>query len=183
MSAKAWRSMSGSWSARVAWKLRLTYGRTTLGKSAWWWRPVSWNGPRLNWPVGTLPVIARKAEESISAEPSATGRFAEPGPHDVSVATGSPRTRNHASAMNPATDSWWTEIVAISARRSYSASSIPRSPWPHMANTYGTPSRTRYSAMTWPPRRVTRALRRLFHDEQQVARYASVCEPAAADVK
>ena len=85
----AWRSISGSCSGRVAWKERLTYGRTTLGKSACWWRPVSWNGPRLNWPVGTLPVIASSAEESISAEPSATGRFAEPGPQEVKVATGS----------------------------------------------------------------------------------------------
>ena len=31
----AWRSASGSMSTRVGWKLRLTTGRSTLGKSAW----------------------------------------------------------------------------------------------------------------------------------------------------
>ncbi len=43
---------------------------------------------RLNCVVGTLPVIARNADESIIAPASATGRLHEPGPHDVYVATG-----------------------------------------------------------------------------------------------
>jgi hypothetical protein len=64
----------------------------TEGKSPWKCRPVSWNGPRLNCPVGTLPVMARKAELSIIAAASATTMLAEPGPQEVKVATGSPRT-------------------------------------------------------------------------------------------
>jgi hypothetical protein len=38
--------------------------------------------------VGTLPVIAKNAEESIIAEATATGKLQDPGPHDVIVATG-----------------------------------------------------------------------------------------------
>ena len=44
---------------------------------------------RLNCVVGTFPVIARYADESIMAFASAITRFAEPGPHEVNVATGS----------------------------------------------------------------------------------------------
>ena len=75
-------------STRVGWKLRLTTGRITFGKSAWLWRLSSWNGPRLNCEVGTLAVIARNAEESVCATASAMTRLAEPGPVEVSVATG-----------------------------------------------------------------------------------------------
>jgi hypothetical protein len=43
--------------------------------------------------AGTLPVMASIAEESISAAPSATSNCAEPGPQEVSVASGDRRTR------------------------------------------------------------------------------------------
>ena len=89
----AWRSASGSMSTRVGWKLRLTTGRMMLGKSAWKCRLISWNGLRLNCWVGTLAVMARMAEESESATASGMTMLQEPGPHEVSVATGSWRTR------------------------------------------------------------------------------------------
>ena len=44
---------------------------------------------RLNWLVGTLPVMAKKAELSIIAAASAITILAEPGPQEVKVATGS----------------------------------------------------------------------------------------------
>jgi hypothetical protein len=47
----------------------------------------------LNWLVGTFPVIAMNGTESRKALPSAIGRFAEPGPHEVNVAVGWPETR------------------------------------------------------------------------------------------
>ena len=53
----------------------------------------SWNGPRLNCEVGTLAVIAKNADESDSAVSSDMTRLAEPGPVEVSVATGRWRTR------------------------------------------------------------------------------------------
>jgi len=86
-------SASGSISTRVGWKLLFTTGRTTFGKSAWLWRFSSWNGPRLNCEVGTFAVSASKAEESVCATASAMMRFAEPGPVEVSVATGRCFTR------------------------------------------------------------------------------------------
>jgi hypothetical protein len=89
----ACRNASGSMSTRVGWKLRLTTGRMMLGKSAWKWRLISWNGLRLNCWVGTLAVIANTAEESESATASGMTMLHEPGPHEVSVATGSCRTR------------------------------------------------------------------------------------------
>ena len=93
MAVIACRSARGSMSTRVGWKLRLTTGRTMLGKSAWKWRLISWNGLRLNCWVGTLAVIASSAEESDSATCSGMTMLQEPGPHEVSVATGSWRTR------------------------------------------------------------------------------------------
>ena len=93
MVVMAWRSASGSMSTRVGWKLRLTTGRMMLGKSAWKCRLISWNGLRLNCWVGTLAVMARMAEESDSATASGMTMLQEPGPHEVSVATGSWRTR------------------------------------------------------------------------------------------
>ena len=89
----AWRSASGSMSTRVGWKLRFTTGRMMLGKSAWKCRLISWNGLRLNCWVGTLAVIASMAEESDSATASGMTMLQEPGPQEVSVATGSWRTR------------------------------------------------------------------------------------------
>ena len=89
----AWRSASGSMSTRVGWKLRLTTGRMMLGKSAWKCWLISWNGQRLNCEVGTLAVIASSAEESASAQASGITMLQEPGPQEVSVATGSCRTR------------------------------------------------------------------------------------------
>lgn len=50
-------------------------------------------GDRPNWDVGTFPVMAKKAEESIMAEARAVGRFVEPGPQEVNVATGLWATR------------------------------------------------------------------------------------------
>ena len=79
---------SGSISTRVGWKDFFTSGRMTDGKSPWKYRPVSWNGMRLNCVVGTLPVIARNDEESIIAPASATGRLHDPGPDEVNVTTG-----------------------------------------------------------------------------------------------
>ena len=84
----AWRSASGSMSTRVGWKLRFTTGRTMLTKSAWKCRLISWNGLRLNCEVGTLAEIASTAEESVSAQASGMMMLQEPGPHEVSVATG-----------------------------------------------------------------------------------------------
>jgi len=89
----AWLSARGSMSTRLGWNVRFTAGRMTEGKSAWLWRLSSWNGPRLNCCVGTLAVSARKAEESVSAQIVAMTMFAEPGPQEVRVATGSWRTR------------------------------------------------------------------------------------------
>src|SRR3954453_18472137 len=93
MVADACRSASGSMSTRVGWKLRLTTGRTMLGKSAWKCLLISWNGEGLNCWVGTLAVIASSAEESDSATCNGTTMLQEPGPQEVSVATGSCRTR------------------------------------------------------------------------------------------
>src|SRR5690606_29732506 len=67
MMSTACRTASGTISGLVGWKLRFTYGRITDGKSAWKYFPDAWNGPRLNWLVGTFPVIARNADESIMA--------------------------------------------------------------------------------------------------------------------
>jgi hypothetical protein len=89
----AWRSASGNMSTRVGWNERLTTGRMMLGKSAWKCLLISWNGERLNCEVGTLAVIASNAEESLMAQASGITMLQEPGPHDVSVATGSWRTR------------------------------------------------------------------------------------------
>ena len=80
-------------STRVGWKLRLTTGRMMLGKSAWKCLLISWNGERLNCEVGTLAVIASSAEESAMAQASGITMLQEPGPQEVSVATGSCRTR------------------------------------------------------------------------------------------
>ena len=80
-------------STRVGWKLRLTTGRMMFGKSAWKWRLISWNGLRLNWPVGTLAVIARMADESDNATASGITMLHDPGPQEVRVATASWRTR------------------------------------------------------------------------------------------
>ncbi len=88
MVSNAWRSASGSMSTRLGWKLRLTTGRSTCAKSAWLWAYSSWNGARLACEVGTLAVIARNADESASAVASDITMLAEPGPVDVSVATG-----------------------------------------------------------------------------------------------
>ena len=93
MVSKAWRSASGSMSTRVGWKLRLTTGRSTFGKSAWLCLYSSWNGARFICEVGTLDVMARKADESDSAVASDITMFAEPGPVEVSVATGLCLTR------------------------------------------------------------------------------------------
>ena len=73
---------------REGWKLCLTTGRSTFGKSAWLWRLISWNGLRLNCEVGTLAVMASTAEESVSAQASGITMLQEPGPQEVSVATG-----------------------------------------------------------------------------------------------
>ena len=89
----AWRSASGSMSTRVGWKARLTTGRSTCAKSAWLCLYSSWKGARLCCEVGTLDVIAMKADESDSAVASDITMFAEPGPVDVSVATGLCLTR------------------------------------------------------------------------------------------
>lgn len=62
--------------------------------------------------------MARNADESMKAEATPTGKLAEPGPQEVKVATGSCRTRNQASAIRAATDSWWTEMVRMRSRRS-----------------------------------------------------------------
>ena len=48
-------------------------------------------------------VSARNADESVSAVARLIGRFAEPGPVEVNVATGRCATRKYASAMWPAT--------------------------------------------------------------------------------
>ena len=114
----AWRSASGSISTRVGWKLRLTTGRITLLKSAWWWRLSSWNGPRLNCEVGTFAVIESSAEELVCATASAMIRFAEPGPVEVSVAAGRWLTRKKPSAMWPAVCSWRGETSFTWSRTS-----------------------------------------------------------------
>ena len=57
-------------------------------KSAWKCLLISWNGLRLNCEVGTLAVIASIAEESVNAQASGMMMLQEPGPQDVSVATG-----------------------------------------------------------------------------------------------
>ena len=85
----ACRSASGNMSTRVGWKLRFTTGRMMLGKSAWKCLLISWNGLRLNCWVGTLAVMASRAEKSDSATCSGMTMLHEPGPHEVSVATGS----------------------------------------------------------------------------------------------
>jgi hypothetical protein len=89
----ACRKASGSMSTRVGWKLRFTTGRTMFGKSAWKCLLISWNGLRLNCWVGTLAVMASRAELSESATCSGMTMLHEPGPQEVSVATGSCRTR------------------------------------------------------------------------------------------
>jgi hypothetical protein len=116
--ANACRSATGSMSTRVGCQLCLTYGRTTEGKSAWKWRYVSWKAARLNCEVGTLAVMARKAEESMNALASAMGMLAEPGPHEVRVATGRWATRKNASAMCPAVCSCRVEMVRMASVRS-----------------------------------------------------------------
>jgi len=93
MVVMAWRRASGSMSTRVGCQLRLTTGRMMLGKSAWKCLLISWNGLRLNCWVGTLAVIANSAEESLMAQASGITMLQEPGPQEVSVATGSCRTR------------------------------------------------------------------------------------------
>ena len=118
MVANACRSAVGSMSVRVGCQLRFTYGRMTDGKSAWKCRYVSWNAARLNWEVGILAVIARSADESMKAQASAMGRFADPGPHEVSVATGRCATRKYASAMCPAVCSCRVEMVLMASVRS-----------------------------------------------------------------
>jgi hypothetical protein len=50
---------------------------------------ISWNGLRLNCCVGTLAVMANTAELSDIATCSGMTMLHEPGPHEVSVATGS----------------------------------------------------------------------------------------------
>ena len=80
-------------STRVGWKLRFTTGRMMLGKSAWKCLLISWKGERLNCEVGTFAVMANTAEESASAQASGITMLQEPGPQEVSVATGSCRTR------------------------------------------------------------------------------------------
>jgi hypothetical protein len=42
----------------------------------------------------------------MNADATPTGRLADPGPHEVYVATGSWRTRYQASAISAAADSW-----------------------------------------------------------------------------
>jgi hypothetical protein len=54
---------------------------------------ISWKGLRLNCWVGTLAVMAKMAEESDIATCSGMTMLHEPGPQEVSVATGSWRTR------------------------------------------------------------------------------------------
>ena len=76
-----------------------------------------------------------KADESDSAVASDITRLAEPGPVEVSVATGLCLTRKYASAMWPAHCSWRGEISVSLSRTSYSASSMPTLPWPQMPNT------------------------------------------------
>src|SRR6185437_14870246 len=98
MVVMAWRNASGSMSTRVGWKLRLTTGRMMLGKSAWKCLLISWNGERLNCWVGTFAVMANSAEESEMAQASGITILQEPGPQEVSVATGLWRTRKYASA-------------------------------------------------------------------------------------
>ena len=61
---QACRTASGTISPRVGWNTRLQHDRTIDGKSAWYWRYISWKAPRLNWLVGTLPVTARNGTES-----------------------------------------------------------------------------------------------------------------------
>src|SRR4029079_12691712 len=97
-------------------KLRFTTGRMMLGKSAWKCLLISWNGERLNCEVGTLAVIASTAEESASAQASGITMLQEPGPHEVSVATGSGRTRKEASAMWAATWSWRGDTIVMRSR-------------------------------------------------------------------
>src|SRR5512139_1748600 len=88
MVSMAWRSASGSMSTRVGWKARLTTGRITCAKSAWLCLYSSWKGARLCCEVGTLEVMHMKAEESDKAVAQDITILAEPGPVDVSVATG-----------------------------------------------------------------------------------------------
>src|SRR5216684_474215 len=92
---QACRTIIGTCSPRVGWYTRLHTLRTVEGKSAWCWRYNSWNAPRPNWLVGTLPVTARNGTESRNALPSEIGRFAEPGPQEVKVAVGRPETRHN----------------------------------------------------------------------------------------
>ncbi len=80
-------------STRVGWKARFTTGRMTCAKSAWLCWYSSWNGARLCCEVGTLEVMAMKAEESDSAVAHDITILAEPGPVEVSVTTGLCLTR------------------------------------------------------------------------------------------
>ena len=61
---QACRTIIGTCSPRVGWYTFLQTLRTVEGKSAWCWRYSSWNAPRPNWLVGTLPVTARNGTES-----------------------------------------------------------------------------------------------------------------------
>ena len=61
---QACRTACGTCSPRVGWYTRLQIERTVEGKSAAPCRYISWNAPRLNCEVGTLPVTARKGMES-----------------------------------------------------------------------------------------------------------------------
>jgi hypothetical protein len=62
--------------------------------------------------------MANTAEESVSAQASGMTILAEPGPHEVSVATGSWRTRKYASAIWAATCSWRGEMSLMRSRAS-----------------------------------------------------------------
>jgi hypothetical protein len=82
-----------------------------------------------------LAVIASSADESVCATASAMTMFAEPGPVDVSVATGWCFTRKNPSAMCAAVCSWRGETSFTLSRTRYSGSSRPTLPWPQMPNT------------------------------------------------
>src|SRR3569832_544268 len=114
----ACRSACGSMSTRVGCQLRFTTGRTMLTKSAWKCRLISWNGLRLNCEVGTLAEIASTAEESVSAQASGMMMLQEPGPQEVSVATGLCFSWFLVSAMCTVTCSCRGETSVILSRDS-----------------------------------------------------------------
>src|SRR4051812_672094 len=95
--------------------------------------------------------MARNAEESESAVASDITRFAEPGPVEVSVATGWCFTRKYPSAMWPAHCSWRGEMSFSLSRTACSGSRMPTLPWPQMPKRYGTFCLIRYSAISSPP--------------------------------